>query len=301
MSLINENNTKKVFLRLSCYDTNGVTSRYGIFSEKKNDEYPPHNTGIGNMLFQIASGLSYALKNNATLHVPGLNSYLKLMKLNKEDTIFRNINTELIDGYDEKKLVGCGGRGKHKRFNIHNIPFYDNINLSDYFENFDNFHEYKKLIIDYFKPTEKDVEYLIHKYPIIKNDNLASIHIRRGKDYEKIYNSNDLTYIDNCTFKLLDHMIINKNITNYFVLTNDKKHCNKILDNNPKYKNINFYYSNEIDFFDCWILSLIKNNINSFSTLSWWGAYLNQHKDKYVIYRKNTLRKVLKTPGWKCI
>tara|TARA_Y100000389_G_C17339458_1_gene452491 strand:- start:583 stop:978 length:396 start_codon:yes stop_codon:yes gene_type:complete len=128
-----------------------------------------------------------------------------------------------------------------------------------------------------------------------------SIHIRRGKDYEKIYNLNQLNYFDYNTFILLDHMITNKNITNYFVLTNDKNHCNKILDNNPKYKNINFYYSNERDFFDCWIMSLIKNNINSCSTLSWWGAYLNQHKDKYVIYRKYTHIGVLKNPGWKCI
>lgn len=300
MSLINENKNKNnIFLKLSCYSITEVTSPWAIHSEKKNDEYQSHNTGIGNMLFQLASGLAYALKNNATLHVPCLNTYFKYEKLNKKDTIFKNINTELLDGYNEEKLIGCSY--DHRRFNIHNILFYNNINLSDYFENIDNFHEHKKLIINYFKPTEKDVNYLINKYPIIKNNNLASIHIRRGKDYEKIYNLNKLNEFDNNTFKLLDHMIINKNITNYFVLTNDKNHCNNILDSNPKYKNINFYYSNEIDFFDCWIISLIKNNINSFSTLSWWGAYLNQHKDKYVIYRKNTHRGALKNPGWKCI
>lgn len=288
-----------VFLKLSCYSINGVTSPWGIFSEKINNEYLPHNTGIGNMLFQIASGLVYALKNNATLYVPGLNTYFKYTKLNKKDTIFRNINTELLDGYDEEKLIEPVK--SQRTFNIHNIPFYNNINLSDYFENFENFDENRELIINYFKPTQKDIDYLIHKYPIIKNNNLASIHIRRGKDYEKMYNLNTLNEFDNNTFKLLDHMITNKNITNYFVLTNDKNHCKKILDNNPKYKNIHFYYSNERDFFDSWIMSLIKNNINSFSTLSWWGAYLNEHKDKYVIYRKDTIRRELKNPGWKCI
>lgn len=291
--------TKNVFLKLSCYSINGVTSPWGIFTENKNNDYLPHNTGLGNIMFQIASGLSYAIKNNAKLYVPCLNTYFASINIKKEDSIFSKINTELKDGYDETKLVNC--LYDHRKFNIHNISFYNNINLSDYFENYENFQEYSNLIIDLFKPTPKNILYLTTKYPIIKQDNIASIHIRRGKDYEKIYNIDKLNEFDNNTFILLDHMIKYKQITNFLVLTNDKIHCNKILNNNPKYQNICFYYSNEIDYYDCWLMSLIKNNINSFSTLSWWGAYLNQHSDKYVIYRKNTHRGELKTPGWICI
>lgn len=299
MSSINKKKDNNVFLKLSCYGISEVTSNWAIHSEKYLDNYLPHNTGLGNMLFQISSALSYAIKHNATLYVPGLNTYFEKEKLNKEETIFKDINTELIDGYNEQKLIHCSY--DHRKFNIHNIPFNNNMNLSDYFENIDNFDDNRELIINYFRPTRKDVNYLINKYPIIKNENLASIHIRRGKDYEKIYNLDKLNRFDNDTFKLLDHMISSKKITNYFVLTNDKNHCNKILNNNPKYKNINFYYSNERDFFDCWIISLIKNNINSYSTLSWWGAYLNENKDKYVIYRENTHRGSLKTLNWECI
>ena len=99
--------------------------------------------------------------------------------------------------------------------------------------------------------------------------------MRRGKDYNKLFNKNNLKYLENKTFKMLNFMLNKTNIKNCFVLTNDKTYCNKILNNNKKYKNITFFYSNERDFYDIWIISLIKNNIVSNSTLAWWGSYLN--------------------------
>ena len=94
-------------------------------------------------------------------------------------------------------------------------------------------------------------------------------------------------------------MIKEYNINNFFVLTNDKRHCYTILNNNIKYKNINFYYSNERDFYDIWLISLIKYNIVSGSTLSWWGSYLNEHVDKYIVGHNNLGTR--RNPEWKFI
>ena len=52
---------KNVFLTLSAYDNNNVTSHFYIKNK---------NLGTGNILFQIASLLNYAYKNNSTLYVP---------------------------------------------------------------------------------------------------------------------------------------------------------------------------------------------------------------------------------------
>ena len=85
-------NDKNVFLNLSCYDINRPTTK-AVISCKSNKS---HNSGLGNLLFQIASGLSYAINNNATLYVPSLNTYFRVHGIKKEDSIFRNINTNLI-------------------------------------------------------------------------------------------------------------------------------------------------------------------------------------------------------------
>jgi hypothetical protein len=63
-----------------------------------------------------------------------------------------------------------------------------------------------------------------------------------------------------------------KNINYVLICTDDVEYCTKILCENEKYKHIQFVFSNERDYVDVWLMSLIKNNIISFSTLSWWGS-----------------------------
>ena len=262
-----------IFIVLSCYNTSGITSPYYISANNAE-----HNTGLGNMLFQVASGLYYAYKNNSTLYVPSIETYLRLEKLNKDDTIFRHINTDLLPEYNEDYINDhpfCLG-------SIFDFKFVNNVVLRGYFENITNFNEYKETILETFRPTQEDKEYLYHKYPILKDNNLTSIHIRRGKDFEKIFPIEDLNNKDTEMLRLLDHMIKVKNIQNVFVLTNDHSHCIKLF-NKEKYKTLTFYYSTERDYYDIWMISLIKNNIVSGSTLAWWGSYLNENIDRYII------------------
>ncbi len=265
-----------VHLCLTCWHLNGTASPFYIGSNKGE-----HNTGIGNMLFQIASGIHYALKNNATLHAPTINTYLQYENLKKENTIFRNISTQLLPGYNETTMK----RNYESLGNIFEIPFENNITVEGYFERVENFYESKKSILDQFRPTEKDKEYLYAKYPVIKdNDSLTSIHIRRGADMKKLIPKEQQKKYDSESLRALDYMVSHKKIKNVFVLTNDKQHAQNLFKN---YTTLNFYYSNERDYYDIWLISLIKNNVLSRSTLAWWGSFLNEQNDKYVIGSKN--------------
>jgi hypothetical protein len=263
-----------LFICLTCYGVNSIKSPFYIKGE---------NCGIGNILFQLASGLYYAFKNNAELYVPSLNTFFKLENISKENTIFRKINTDLIDGYDENNII----TSHNNKELIFKYSFQNKMILSNYFENYDNFNDFKNIILEYFRPTQNEKEYLYEKYPILNSDNLSSLHIRKGQDYDKIFGKDYLDSMKKYYFEMIDYMIQNKNITNFFILTNDKEYCKEILINNLKYKNINFYFSNERDFYDIWIISLIKYNIVSRSTLSWWGSYLNENEDKFIISHGN--------------
>jgi len=276
----------KVFITLSCYDCSNITSPFYIKHK---------NTGVGNILFQISSGLSYAKENNATLYVPALNTYFKLEELNKENTIFKKINTDFVDGYDKTKIYDF------LNLDVFSLPFVNNIHFKGYLEDYNNFNKHKSLILDYFRPTEETNHYLYNKYPFIKDENISSIHIRMGPDFQLLFSTQTKNEWILSYYKLIDHMINIKQVNSFLVLTNDPEYCKQIL-NCEKYKNIIFYYSDEIHAFnDVWLMSLIKNNIISCSTLAWWGSYLNENKNKYIIGSTNDVRNNLKYKEWNYI
>ena len=249
------------------------------------------NTGLGNMMFQISSALAYAIHHKANLHIIGIDEYISKEEITVENHLIRNIYHK--PNYDLFNLIRNNTVGCHNnKENIFNHPFYDNILFEHYYENYDNFDKIKNVILDCFSPTANDIEYIINKYPVLLEDDLCSIHIRLGPDMmssPEHAKERELNYI-----RGLEHMIQHKNIKKCFVFTNDKENARNIL---SQFHEITFYYSDERDYVDIWMISLIKNNIVSFSTLSWWGSYLNKCPNPYIVCLKG-FRDDLHYPGW---
>jgi len=276
------------YLKLTHYSNSNSLSSFYI----KNKD-----TGVGNMLFQIASGIVYCTKFNSELYIIGLNTFFRLEELKKEDTIFRNIkNRENVVINQSLNIDWC----VNGRRLIYEIPYIDNMMVCSYFENYNNFHSNRDLIVNLFSPNEKDRSYLHNKYPMLYNKNVASIQIRCGPIYRRNYKITNENIIENeltqLYYKSLDKMLEIKSIQHIIICSDDIDYSQKIM-NIEKYKQINFVYSNERDYMDIWLMSLIKNNIISFSTLSWWGAYLNTNVDKCIVCCKE-FREDLHMPGW---
>jgi hypothetical protein len=112
--------------------------------------------------------------------------------------------------------------------------------------------------------------------------NSVSIHVRRG-DYISDKYKDDYANLDIAYYK--DAMsYIESNCSNpiFFIFSNDINWC----------KN-NFGYSDKINYIDhndeknghidMHLMAQCKHNIIANSTFSWWGAWLNQNKNKVVI------------------
>ena len=303
-----------IFLTLTHYSIQGSTSSW----------YIPNggNTGIGNMLFQITSSLCFALKHNAKLYVPGLETFFKLENVKKENSIFRNVCSECppeyltstpipmtsdrknIWEYDFDVLRTSNNEGRSPVRDPKGVStlvelFVHNIHFSEYFENYNNIMDNRSMIQDMFGPTQQDIDYITQKYPQILEPNICSVHIRLGPDYKRIFHDNHTRLIElqNTYWKCIDHVIQEKGVNKFFVFTNDRQYCQYILDKNPKYQGIQFIYSDERDFVDIWMISLIQLNIVSLSTLAWWGSFLNKHPEQYIVCHKGC-RDDLHYPGW---
>lgn len=76
----------------------------------------------------------------------------------------------------------------------------------------------------------------------------------------------------------------------YFVVISDNmKYCRSLFDSAHFNTQAEFIFIRERDFIDLWISSLCNHNITSNSTFSWWGAYLNNHKDNIVVVPKKSI------------
>lgn len=108
--------------------------------------------------------------------------------------------------------------------------------------------------------------------------NSVSIHIRRG-DYLNFSNCAvcDLDYYNRAIAYIQKHIID----AVFFVFSDDISWCQEnIKINNAQYINFN---NGKDSWQDMYLMSICKHNIIANSTFSWWGAWLNDNKQKIVI------------------
>ena len=153
---------------------------------------------------------------------------------------------------------------KEKCFEYTEIPYFNNVKLSGYFQSEKYFNHCKEEIIDYFT---KDW----NRTPI----NKISIHVRRG-DYCNIECHPVVTieYLNEAIQIFKDKGYTDKD---FLVFTDDKTWCR---DNLP----YEIAEGNELE--DLELMSRCEHHIISNSSFSYWGAYLGVNKSKVVIAPK---------------
>ena len=226
---------------------------------------------IGNNLFQIATAISLAHENDTDfLVIPGnyytpdscwLRDYLKQF----ENNILRKV--KIIDYIPSEAKVY-----KESGFHYEKIPYQDNILLDGFFQTEKYFNP--QVVRDLFQIDDETRNYIVNKYGHLLNDEITSIHVRRG-DYLK--ESDNFAVCSYNYFKKAIKYIGKKK--KFLIFSNDIPWCKK------KFQGENFFFSEqESPVVDLYLQSFCTNHIISNSSFSWWGAWLNESSSKIVIY-----------------
>lgn len=222
--------------------------------------------GLGNNLFQISAAYSLSIKNKdvAIFNENGVRSPHSHINTYKSN-ILRNVSfgKEVYEkSYNEPF------------FHYQEIPYTKNMVLLGYFQSEKYFIDNENEIRNLFSIDEKSFIYLKEKYNDINFEESCSLHVRRGDYlyYPTIHPTCSINYYHSA-LELID----SKNI---LIFSDDIFWCKNNL--NIKNKNV-IYISDNPDYIDLWLISLCKNNIMANSSFSWWGAWLNQNKNKKVI------------------
>jgi hypothetical protein len=226
--------------------------------------------GLGNYLFQIAAGYSKSIdlgekfvinpNNILVVHKPITNYKNNILK----NLIFDN-NFNTSQTYNEP--------------HFHYIPipnFMLPTYLHGYFQSEKYFKHNREKILEFFICNEV-IDNLSKKYKNNLNKNTCSIHVRRG-DY---LNFSDHHPTQNMEYYKSAISVVGSDKT-FFIFSDDISWCKE---------NFNFldnviYCEDNEDYEDLYLMSLCNDNIIANSSFSWWGAWLNNNKNKKVVAPK---------------
>ena len=237
--------------------------------------------GAGNQIFQWAAARAYAEKYNTEYYFDvSFYKYQDIRKLQLGE--FKNITLNIMEGSVEN--YGQMTSKFTPPFSVNSVR--DTFNYEDDVCNFlpSNNEPYDILVLNGYWQSEKyfkEFEGIIRKelmldfnldVPYLKN-NTVSMHIRRS-DY---LNSNGYHPVQNMSYyeNAIDYI---SDYDHILVFSDDIQWCK----DNLKFKNM-IFMENFSDIQDMYIMSQCTNNIIANSSFSWWGAWLNENKNKKVI------------------
>lgn len=224
--------------------------------------------GLGNVLFQIATGYVTSLKNDMNFCVDLSKHHGGHHCMNKYfSNILRKI--EFCDFFNHDYIFG---ESSHEYSEIPKLSA--NTKLNGYFQSEKYFVDFRNEILELFSPTEEITNLLNNKFREILIEDNCSIHVRRG-DYVSLpdyYVNLTIDYYKKCVDEIGNDKL-------FLIFSDDIEWCK---DNFYFIKN-KIFVDNLEDYESLYLMSLCKNNIISNSTFGWWGAWMNQNNEKIVI------------------
>jgi hypothetical protein len=222
---------------------------------------------LGNQMFQIACVLSISRSKEA---MPVFRDWFCEKTNEDKGKYFRgkinrslgNLNHNLFY-YEEPE------------FAYRPIPYSSpGVDLHGYFQSEKYFEMHKRLVREFFMPSQYVLNRINSKYGDLLKKRLCGVHIRRG-DYvgHPVHGVCTEAYYEMASKEILKRVEIDK----FVVFSDDIEWCKSFM---PAV--CEFIQGNE-DGVDLHLLSMCDHQIISNSSFSWWASWLNKNKNKIVL------------------
>ena len=255
--------------------------------------------GLGNQLFQYATGRAVALHHKLPLKLDL--TIFKTYKLHRylldQFAIQADIATEneiiKLKGGNNVILSALRKTGfikrksyiKEKRSSHFDASVFKNnfVYLDGYWQNELYFTAIRELLLPELTSSSSISDLGCAYLESIKNSNSVSLHVRRG-NYLNTKNINvlDVDYY----MKAADYIRKNVEKPTFYVFSDDLEWCKNSL---GFLDDCIYVDRTQTDIDDLKLMSFCRHNIIANSSFSWWGAWLNQNPKKTVIAPKGWL------------
>lgn len=240
--------------------------------------------GLGNQLFQIFTGLNYAIEHGTPIQFP----YKKVVSENPYRESYWSTLLKSIE-----HLATTIDTNRYYKYFVHyfeykDIPLFNkDICLQGYFQSYRYFEKHFETICKMIKLDEqKEVVFNKYKDYFFTTKEIISIHFRLG-DYIKQQDCHPVLPITYYRNALSQYNIETSYRVLYFCEAIDNDTVSKSIQIlQDEFKNIEFIKVLDIivDWEQMLIMANCTHNIIANSSFSWWGAYFNKNINKKVIY-----------------
>jgi hypothetical protein len=224
--------------------------------------------GLGNQLFQIFAGLSKCLDNNEKLYIYNTVISPHCDNLPYWDTLFIRLKPMLVDFLPSNNIY------KEPQFEYKPIP---NVEIIKGFFQSPKYFEHNWDKLKHYLTFNKDI-------PI--QCKTVSIHFRIGDYLKPCHSTHHPILSEEYYLNAIKHFD-----ENYEYIVFIEK--DSIIEMNKRFPNllkkINYKIAHtinniETDIDELQLMSKCEHNIIANSSFSWWGAFLNENKNKKLIY-----------------
>ena len=261
--------------------------------------------GLGNQLFQYATGRALALKHQTELkldlsflnsdpnnvytkrelelqvfHISASIASSKELQVYYKRTIIRKIIDKLFPKLPLKDFIA---NQKGCEYDEAFEAYSNNTFLNGYWQSEKYFSSIREVLLKELVIKKDMTDQCKLTKDLILNSNSVSLHIRRG-DY--VSNKNAIISHGILPLEYYDKAMVHLNSLykdlKVFVFSDDINwvKANLKLTNECVYVDFN---TTENSVFDMYLMSQCRHNIIANSSFSWWGAWLNQNSQKTVI------------------
>lgn len=263
--------------------------------------------GLGNQMFQYAAAKSLAERHKVQLKVDlsflndrsaKENFTFREYELGCFDVSIEIASEEEVSIFKRKNRLYCFiapllGISIPVHYYEQSFNYNESFNempneilLEGYFQSEKYFIQIRTLILANFRWRSPASGVNLNLIENIKSTNSVSLHIRRGDFADnKVINSFhglcDINYYQ----RAITHINSITQNTTFFIFSDDINWAKKELGMTSKVIFIDHNIGKE-SFWDMRLMSLCKHNIIANSSFSWWGAWLNQNKEKIIIAPK---------------
>lgn len=233
------------------------------------------NTGLGNVLFQIASCYGLAKDSGRPLDCSRVQVLARMLKerygYDHGTTIFR----KCLPAPESPPYVLYRESMYYKQPHPGILPEMkqrpEHFAVDGYLEWPPYFHAHRSEILELFSPDDASLQAIRDRIAGIPGT-LVAVHVRVQAD------ANTHTPREYYT-RAVQHIRERVPDATFLVFS----------DGDVGDLGFPYHRISAVDYQELWAMSLCSHNITSYSTFSWWGAYLNANPDKIVTYPKTAL------------